>query len=477
MSVLTLTGKPINWDKYPKATTKVMWSSKDMYGRKVTGSFRTICALDHLNTLSIKKFGKAIIVIQPPYNKGVAASAGTHDYDACLDVYIPGVPWATQQQFFRANGCGAYWRRPPLFSNHVHLFILPVQEGKDRADDFKSAGFTVGYLVDGGWSLYGKKKYSAQIDAYYAHRDALADNAKDTGWFPPSIKATIFDLATYIRSQRAAKPVKTTTIVAGHLNIPAPGVGIGADLGNDAARIKQAVKMLTKKGIHFITWNELGPRNPTSGAASTFAHNLDAALGTVERMVVPTLNFNENYLSYRGDSLTITERPQDIILLAPRGSGNKHLTPVKFKHHNGLEFVVGVTQLPVGTGAAAKADRQDMAAQAQAALAKIAGTLPYILAGDMNTSDDLSGPVKAKMKRSRKAADKSDGAKATYTNYAKDVPSTNAAVWEIDQQYFSANWYVLTYKVLRLLSTLGKYLQPRPSDHDAIVTSARANHH
>lgn len=476
MSVLTLSGSKINWAKPPKATTKVMWSSKDMYGRKVTGSLRTIAALDHLSSLAVTKFGHPVVVIQPPYNKDVAASAGTHDYDCCLDVYIPGVAWATQEKFFRANGAGAYHRKPPLFSNHIHLFILPVQEGKDRTDDFKVAGFKVGYLVDGGISLYGKQKYSAQIDDYYAHKNALANHAHDTGWFPADIKSTIFDLPAYIKRRQDDKPIKTTTIVAGHLNLPGPGVGVGPDLGNDAARIKNAVKLLGQDGKHLLSFNELGPRRSAT-LGSVFAEATAKAFGKTFTLIVPTLDFNENYFLPRNDRLAVVKHHADVILTASRGSGNKHLTVVEFKHHQGLVFVAGLTQLPAQHTAAAEADRQDMATQAQKALASIAGTKPYFLVGDVNTPKDLAGPVKAKMKRSRKYADKSAGALATFTAYTKTVPSTNAADWEIDQHYFSSNWYVLTYSVSRLLTTLKKYVTPRPSDHDAIVSSARVNHY
>lgn len=488
MSVLTLSGNKIDWTKPPKANTRVMWSSKDMYGRKVTGSLRTIAALDRLNTLSIKKFGKAIVVIQPPYNKGVKASAGTHDYDACLDVYIPGVDWTVQQTFFRTNGAGAYHRKPPKFGHHIHLFILPVQEGVDRADDWKVAGFTVGYFVDGGWSLYGKKKYGAQVEAYYAHRDALADNAKDSSWFPSNIKSTIFDLPAYIKDQAPApKPpasapppppgptIKTTTVTVGHLNIPGPGVGIGPDLGNDANRIKQAVKLLGKKGKAVITFNELVPIQ-SKGVGSKFSLALAKEFGPTFTLIVPTLNYNENYHLYRNDQLTVVQQHADVVLTAPRGSGNKHLTPVTYRHYNGLEFVVGVVHLPPGGSAKNEADRQDMAEQARKVLASIAGTKPYILQGDINSANDLKGLVNAKMKRSRKYADKSDGVKATYTKYTSTTPSTNKAE-EIDQTYFSAHWYVTAYTVARLLTALKKYVTPRPSDHDAIVSTARVNHY
>lgn len=219
MSVLTLAGKKINWAKPPKATTRVMWSQTDMYGRKVTGSLRTIAHLDHMNTLAKKKFGRGIVVIQPSYNTTVKASAGTHDYDACLDVYIPGVGWTEQEKFFRANGAGAYHRKPPLFGHHIHYFTLPPQEGKDRADDYAVAGFKVGKFVDGGYSTAGRRTTSAQVEAYYNHRNALASNAKDGGWFPSSIKATIFNLNAYIKAQAPAAPAKPSKPVLPWFNV------------------------------------------------------------------------------------------------------------------------------------------------------------------------------------------------------------------------------------------------------------------
>lgn len=264
MSVLTLAGRPINWAKPPKASTLVMWSQKDMYGRKVTGSLRTIAHLDYTNTLAKKKFGRGLIVIQPSYNRGVAASAGTHDYDACLDVYIPGVAWSEQQKFFRANGWGAYWRKPPKFGNHIHMFSLPVQEGADRADDYKMGGFKVGKYVDGGWTTSGRKYTSAQIDAYYAHRDALASNAKDTSWFPASVKATIFDLPAYIKTQnkavappKPAKPAAKTEDWYTHKHLNTWGDDGGEGTRTLAERRPQMVKDAVVGKPEVITLNEV----------------------------------------------------------------------------------------------------------------------------------------------------------------------------------------------------------------------------
>lgn len=219
MSVLTLAGKPINWANPPKATDKVMWSSRTVGGKPVTGSLRTIAHLDHLSTLAIKKYRVGISVIQPPYNTGVPQSVGTHDFDACSDVQIVGVPWPEQQRFLRANGFACWVREPPAFSWHIHGFTLPPAEGVDPVDDFRVAGFKVGKFVDGGLSSLGQIVGSSQISDYYAHRDGLSSHAHDTSWFPLDIKATVFDLGAYIGRQRRTEKAKTLRVAL--INIPA----------------------------------------------------------------------------------------------------------------------------------------------------------------------------------------------------------------------------------------------------------------
>lgn len=214
MSVLTLAGKPIDWANPPKATALVMWSQRTSGGKPVTGSLRTIAFIDHLSTLALKKYRVGIRIIQPPNNKGVPESEGTHDEDACFDWDIPGVPAEETQRFARANGMADWSRVPPLFTPHQHGFPLPPAEGKDMNDDFKVAGFKVGKYVDGGYSLYGRKVASSQIEDYYNHRNGLSGHAHDPSWFPLSIRSTIFNLDAYIVRQRNATAVKGQEAIA-----------------------------------------------------------------------------------------------------------------------------------------------------------------------------------------------------------------------------------------------------------------------
>lgn len=211
MTVLKLNGQPFDWWEGPaEQNRKSLWSEKTTGGRPVYGSLRSIAWLDRTNQRSLAKFGQPVRVIQSAYNSTVSASAGTHDFDACYDVHIPGVSWETQQRFFREQGSGAYWRRPPAFGNHIHLFVLPPREGASVSDDYRVHGITVGTYVDGGWSRYGRSVGSSQISDYYSHRTALSGHHKDPSWFPPNIRATIFNFNEYVKEQRAKMPRPNT---------------------------------------------------------------------------------------------------------------------------------------------------------------------------------------------------------------------------------------------------------------------------
>lgn len=188
-----LDGRKIDWHDHPLSTAKVRWSKRDIKGRVVRGSLRTICHFNRLNNLAIWRYGTEIVIIQPPYNEGVPASVGTHDLDCCVDLYIPGVAWFRQQRFFRNNGLGCWYRRPPEFDSdnrHIHGFTLPKREGVSHLDDFATP---VGDLVP------------EQLRDYYNHAFGLKDQHErnsDDSWFPPNIDATIFDLGAYIRRRQ-----------------------------------------------------------------------------------------------------------------------------------------------------------------------------------------------------------------------------------------------------------------------------------
>lgn len=199
MAVLTLSGKPVDWSDPPKATDLVLWSySPADDGKPVKASFFVICWLDHVNTLAVQQFGTRIRVIQPAFNTGVPASAGTHDFDYCMDLWIPGVDGFVQQKFFRDNG-GCFWFRQPWqgFSNHEHGFPMPTG---GRVFPTK-----VGIYVDGGKSQ-GESGNSSQLDDYWNETYGLKnmhEQGQDHSYFPSDNEKMkrIFDLPAYIKTQ------------------------------------------------------------------------------------------------------------------------------------------------------------------------------------------------------------------------------------------------------------------------------------
>jgi hypothetical protein len=205
MRVVHLDGSPINWAKPQDENMMVKWTKRTTGGKEIRGSLRTIAAMDRLNRLCYRRFGVGLQIIQSCFNTGVPASAGTHDFDCCFDVWIPGVdPWVAQR-FLRRNGFGCWVRKPPLFGWHIHGFVLPPQEGQSRSDDFKVRGFKVGIYVDGGYSTRGRLVTSSQIQDYYSHAFGLANQHtafSDRSWFPKNIAATIFDLSHYIENRK-----------------------------------------------------------------------------------------------------------------------------------------------------------------------------------------------------------------------------------------------------------------------------------
>lgn len=191
-------GRKINWNRPPKSN---QICSLVIGGKKYKGSFRTLCHLNRTNNLAKKKFGTGLTVLQGPYNKSVAASAGTHDFDAVWDVWINGVPAYTQQRFFRSLGWMDWYRKPPTFANHHHMGTLPPHRGGNVSDDFKQAGMKVGKYVDGGISTVGRLITSSQIADYYNHAFGLSGQHKpgsDKSWFPRRIPDTVFNLRAYV---------------------------------------------------------------------------------------------------------------------------------------------------------------------------------------------------------------------------------------------------------------------------------------
>lgn len=141
-------------------------------GRTFRCSRRTAAHIEYtIERLAEAAPSARLVIIQGCYNTGVPQSAGTHDFDAVLDVQIVGMDWWEAQTFLRKCGWAAWVRYPPAFSWHIHMVSLgyPGQ---------------VGIYVPG------------QVDDYYRHALGLKgqhDSGLDGSWFPPDIDATVFD--------------------------------------------------------------------------------------------------------------------------------------------------------------------------------------------------------------------------------------------------------------------------------------------
>jgi hypothetical protein len=141
------------------------------------------------------RFPRARLVIyQPCYNTGVAASAGTHDYDAVFDVWIVGGvlgrnPWRAQR-FLRARGWAAWFRHTGAFAKawHIHMISIPTglranPTASEVLAAYRRLGIRVGIYVPG------------QVDDYYAHAFGLKGlhrAGSDNSWFPNNINRRVF---------------------------------------------------------------------------------------------------------------------------------------------------------------------------------------------------------------------------------------------------------------------------------------------
>jgi hypothetical protein len=168
----------------------IYYTQPNIYGRKFKCTKRTAALLDRTKARLKKKAEKDkknyyLRIIQGCYNTTVDASAGTHDFDACLDVEIVGMSWFDAQRFLRANGWAAWVRVPPTFSYHIHMIALPPYK-----TNFVSR---VGIYVPG------------QVTDYYAHRSGLVGSAYDNTWHPDNIKNTIFNYTLYMSIQAARR--------------------------------------------------------------------------------------------------------------------------------------------------------------------------------------------------------------------------------------------------------------------------------
>lgn len=146
-------------------------------GRTFRASRRTFAHIEWtIERLAVDYPRAQFVIIQTCYNVGVAASAGTHDKDAVLDVQLAGLSWQDAQTWLREHGWAAWWRYPPTFGNHIHMVSL-------------------GYPGEVGIYVPG------QVADYYSHRSGLANHVADNTWHPADIDSTIFDYPAWLAAK------------------------------------------------------------------------------------------------------------------------------------------------------------------------------------------------------------------------------------------------------------------------------------
>lgn len=161
-----------------------------------------------------------LVVIQPPFNTTVSASAGTHDKCSAFDVQIVGMFWTAAQRFLRESGWAA-WYRPAqagLWSDHIHMVSLGCCGPK-------------GDLIPG------------QVADYHSHRTGLAGHEPDPSWFPPDIDSMLFDYDAW----EAKMPLNSADLKAISDLIDAR-LGEWGKIAGDAIRVPSADGK-TKQGL------------------------------------------------------------------------------------------------------------------------------------------------------------------------------------------------------------------------------------
>lgn len=129
----------------------------------------------------LREKSKRLRILQPCYHTGVAASAGTHDGDGCVDVEVVGMSWEDGQAELRRLGWAAWFRpyTPGVWPSHIHMVSIGCPG-------------PVGIYVPG------------QVDDYYRHALGLKgqhDSGDDPTWHPVDIDSTVFDYPAWIEEQ------------------------------------------------------------------------------------------------------------------------------------------------------------------------------------------------------------------------------------------------------------------------------------
>lgn len=315
-----------------------------------------------------KELGYELSIVQGSYNRGVGASAGTHDGGGVVDL----LAWdrVRKVKVLRRNGFAA-WYRPTLrgvWSAHIHAVLINNAKASSGA--------------------------KSQVTAYRNGRNGLANNGRDTEWRPNPIKP--FD---YEASQKPApKPAPVPTPHVGVCPAPDPVPPAARQrrkimtynpsdkLGNTAARAKLVVEMALGGQIgvpDIIAFQELGGRKG-EGIPSAWAALIDAALPENFRLFVPTTNFNENYTAINLDTTEHVKVLADHIIRVP-GAAGKHCSRVITKDKvSGKTLLVGNVHIDPYTSVAKRSAQALDAWQSLKDEYDKGGIDDFVLCGDFN---------------------------------------------------------------------------------------------
>jgi hypothetical protein len=201
----------------------ITYHEPTIWGNHFRCSRRTAAFLDFLQDMLPERCD--LRIIQGCYNTTVSASAGTHDFDAVLDVYITGLGWPDMQRITRQWGDAAWWRTPAQgFTHHIHLVVLGYRT-------------RVGIYVPG------------QVQDYYNHRTGLAGHGPDPSWHPSP--QFVFDYTRYINGHYRSEP----HVIDGG---PMPDISdfLNAKIMKDGTTVKDALIDAVRLRSSFATFRE-----------------------------------------------------------------------------------------------------------------------------------------------------------------------------------------------------------------------------
>lgn len=158
-------------------------------------------------------------IVQTCYHTGVAASAGTHDCDCVLDVWIYGGvlgadPWKAQK-VLRRLGWAAWFRHTGTWAAksawHIHMISLPTglpanPTALDVGKAYAALGIKVGEYIDGGFTTTGRVVATSQVVDYFNRAEGLAGEHvqnDDPSWHPADINQTVFHRSSWFNRTAA----------------------------------------------------------------------------------------------------------------------------------------------------------------------------------------------------------------------------------------------------------------------------------